>query len=115
MVIKSWLKLPNKWDLKWEKLHTDVPDNVKTNENYYQTNNSDKSSGSQQSSKGKGTDSSTANSPGSNGGPNKAKDPKKTQVNNHNKTSKDVTHGNMPDKVKKEVLNNIEQVLTTNW
>jgi RHS repeat-associated protein len=82
---------------------TKIPDNVLVNENFYQTDDSGASSSSQKSSdnpSSDGTSGGTSDSLGSNGGPNKAADSKKTQVNNYNLTSPKITHGNIDEKTK---------------
>jgi len=86
---------------------TDISENVDTNLNIYQTDDSGSSSSPRTSgSSSSGTsgssssDSGTANSPGSNGGPNKAKNSKKTNVINKNVTGKGVNHGNIQQKAK---------------
>lgn len=66
------------------------------NLNVYQTRDSGGSSSSQSVSDNP-PNSGTANSPGSNGGPNTAINPSKTKVYNENVTSTDITHGNIQD------------------
>jgi RHS repeat-associated protein len=111
--------------LQQSTVDNEVPDNVVLNENFYQDDNSgassssrstDSSSGSTSgSSSGKTSSSSrnsgTSDSPDSNGGPNKAKDTKKTTVNNHNKSGKGVTHGNIDEKVMDDVRNQIQNAM----
>ncbi|MCJ0742829.1 RHS repeat domain-containing protein [Pedobacter montanisoli] len=94
-------------------VNTDIPNNVRENLNFFQTKDSGRSSGSQKSGSEnkKNSDSGTSNSPGSNGGRNKPKDSKMTKVNNQDKTGAGVNHGNIPDKVYKEVKKKIQNVL----
>jgi RHS repeat-associated protein len=86
-------------------VNTTIPDNVAANQNIYQTDDSGSSSLSRAvgslssgSSDSCSSDSGSCDSPGSNGGPNKAKDESKTKVYNHNVTGKGVTHGNIDEK-----------------
>ena len=86
-------------------VNTDIPDNVDTNLNIYQTDNSgtsssSKSTGVTSSGTSSGSNSGSSNSPGSNGGPNSAVNSKKTNVINKNITGKGVTHGNIQQKAK---------------
>jgi RHS repeat-associated protein len=101
--------------LQNSSVNTIIPDNVKENQNFYQSNDSGRSSASQTSSgsskKNKSADSGTTNSPGSNGGPNKSSDSKKTKVRNHYKKGSDLEHGNIDEKVNKDVKKYIEKVL----
>jgi RHS repeat-associated protein len=90
-------------------VNTTIPDNVKENLNYYQTNDSGKSSGSQKS--GSSSSSGSSNSLGSNGGPNSAANSKRTKVNNVNRTGPGVNHGNIDEKVNKDVQKRIREVL----
>ncbi|MFD0963227.1 RHS repeat-associated core domain-containing protein [Pseudofulvibacter geojedonensis] len=108
-------------------VNTDIPDNVDTNLNVYQDEDSGTSNASpgvasgstgasssgppgassgsaSGSSSGKssggssGSSSPSSNSPGSNGGPNSAVNSEKTNVINKNITGKGVTHGNIQQK-----------------
>jgi RHS repeat-associated protein len=90
-----------------------IPDNVKTAVNIYQTNDSGKSSGGQNSkiSDGKKSNSGTSNLPGSNGNAKRAKDSKKTDVRNYRAVDDDITHGNIPEKAQPHVNKLIEQVM----
>lgn len=92
-------------------VNTDVPDNVDTNLNIYQTDDSGTSSSSRStgasssgtssgSSGSSSSNSGSSDSPGSNGGPNSAVNSKKTNVINKNLTGKGVTHGNIQQKAK---------------
>jgi len=92
-------------------VNTEIPENVTENQNYYQTNDSGKSSASQKSGDGSGSDSGTSDSPGSNGGPNKAKNPNKTTVMNTNMTGNGVTHGNIDEKARPLVEQDIKKVM----
>ncbi len=79
-------------------VNRDIPSNVKLNRNIYQTSDSASSSStesgksSSESSESSESNSGTSNSPGSNGGPNRAVDSSKTQINNHNLTHPTITH-----------------------
>jgi hypothetical protein len=90
-----------------------IPDNVKTAVNIYQTNDSGKSSGGQNSknSDGKKSNSGTSNSPGSNGNTKRAKDSKKTSVRNYLAVDDDIKHGNIPEKAQPHVTKMIEQAM----
>jgi len=90
-------------------VNTDIPENVDTNLNIYQTEDSGASSSSRSTgATSSGTSSGSSNrsnsgssdSPGSNGGPNTAVNPNKTTVTNKNVTGVGVTHGNIQQKVK---------------
>ncbi|HRP34223.1 MAG TPA: RHS repeat-associated core domain-containing protein, partial [Agriterribacter sp.] len=94
----------------------EIPDNVTTAVNIFQTGNSGESSSSQNSpksgsSKDSKSESGTSNSPGSNGNAKHAKDTKKTDVRNYRAVDKDITHGNIPDKAQPKVNKMIEEVL----
>ena len=85
----------------------EISENVDTNLNVYQTDDSGSSSSSRSSgssssgsSGSSSSDSGSSNSPGSNGGPNKAKNSKKTNVVNKNVSGKGVNHGNIQQKAK---------------
>ena len=93
----------------------DIPDNVKENQNYFQTSDSGNSSSSRvanasSSSKVK-SDGGTSNSPGSNGGMNSAQSPKKTTVVNNNMTTKGTNHGNIQQKVRDQIKQDIKRLL----
>jgi RHS repeat-associated protein len=90
-----------------------IPDNVKNAINFFQKDNSGKSSGSQHSgssgsgsSKGNsssnkkksGSDSGTSDSPGSRGGKKRAADSKKTDVRNYEVVNPGTNHGNIDEK-----------------
>ena len=88
-----------------------IPGNVDTNLNVYQTSDSGSSSSSwssgqsssNSSSGSSSSNSGTSNFPGSNGGPNKAADPNKTNVVNINMSGKGVTHGNIQQKAEDKI------------
>ena len=96
-------------------VNKDIPDNVDTNLNIYQTDDSGKSGSSRSTgvsssgtSSGSSTrDSGTSNSPGSNGSPNAAVNPSKTTVINRNVTASGTTHGNIQQKNKNTIQNQI--------
>ncbi|HET8686793.1 MAG TPA: RHS repeat-associated core domain-containing protein, partial [Methanosarcina sp.] len=90
-----------------------IPDNVKNAVNFFQKDNSGKSSGSQHSessgsgsSKGNsssnkkksGSDSGTSDSPGSRGGKKRAADSKKTDIRNYEVVNPGTNHGNIDEK-----------------
>jgi hypothetical protein len=87
-------------------VNTEISENVGTNLNIYQTDDSGTSSSSRSSgatSSGTSSHSSSSNSgssnfPGSNGGPNRAKSKSNTHILNLNVTGKGVTHGNIQQK-----------------
>ncbi len=95
-------------------VNNEVSDNVSAAANIYQTNSSGKSSGSQnsKSSKDKKADGGTSNSPGSRGNPKWAKDAKKTDVRNYRVVTKDITHGNIPERAQPYVSQMIENILS---
>jgi RHS repeat-associated protein len=76
-------------------VNNEIPDNVKVNMNWYQTEPSGKSS------KSGSSDSGTFDSPGSSGGKNTASDPAKTKVINTDMTSTGANHGTIPQKTLK--------------
>lgn len=86
-------------------VQTKIPDNVRTNYNYYQTMNLGSSSASNFVLKSKkGLNVGSLNLPGSNGKPNKARNKEKTNVVNCNMTKRDGTyHTNIDEKVQEEV------------
>jgi hypothetical protein len=97
-------------------VNDEIPDNVKTVVNIFQSNNSGESSGSQNSpkpgnSKNSKSESGTSNSPGSNGDPKYAQNSKKTDVRNYRAVDKKISHGNIPDKAQAKILQMIEQLL----
>jgi RHS repeat-associated protein len=83
-----------------------IPENVNTNLNIYQTEDSGTSSSSatfgktssNSSSASSSSNSGTSNSPGSNGSPNNAANPNRTTVINKNVTAPGTTHGNIQQK-----------------
>lgn len=90
-----------------------IPDNVKNSLNFFQKDNSGKSSGLQHSgssgsgsSKGNsssnkkksGSDSGSSDSPGSHGGKKRAADSKKTDVRNYEVADQGTNHGNIDEK-----------------
>jgi RHS repeat-associated protein len=87
----------------------EISDNVTTAVNIFQTDNSGESFGAQNSNSK--SEAGTSNSPGSNGNPKSAKDPKKTDVRNYRVTDKGISHGNIPDKAQPKVSKMIEQLL----
>jgi RHS repeat-associated protein len=94
----------------------EIPDNVTTAVNIFQTDNSGESSSSQNSpksgsSKDSKSDGATLNSPGSNGNVKYAKDPQKTDVRNYRAVDKNISHGNIPDKAQPKVSKMISEVL----
>lgn len=82
-----------------------IPDNVRTNYNYYQTMNLGSSSASNFVLKSrKGLNVGSLNLPGSNGKPNKARNKEKTAVVNCNMTKRDGTyHTNIDEKVREKI------------
>jgi RHS repeat-associated protein len=104
-----------------------IPTNVKEAQNYYQTDKSGASSGSQKSGSN-GSQGGSSNSPGSHGDPKRAKDPAKTKVTNHNMSNggkgggtsssrnsgggTGVNHGNIDEKVFDDVMKNIKKVMS---
>ncbi|MGS2765244.1 RHS repeat domain-containing protein [Sinomicrobium sp. M5D2P9] len=98
-------------------VNTDIPENVDTNLNVYQTDNSGTSSSSRStgasssgtSSGSSSSNSGSSNSPGSNGGPNSAVNPSKTNVVNKNITGPGVNHGNIQQKAQ----NTIQPLINT--
>ena len=92
-----------------------IPDNVKENQNYFQTKDSGNSSVSRASTasgSNSKSDSNSSNSPGSNGGVNHAQNPSKTVVQNTNKTSPGTNHGNMQQKSRDDIKKNIQSLLS---
>ncbi len=98
-------------------VNTEISDNVDTNLNIYQTDDSGVSatsrstgvSTSNSSSNSSSSDSGTSNFPGSNGGPNSPKDKYRTHVINMNVSGPGVTHGNIQSKQQatiQHVINN---------
>ena len=101
-------------------VNTDIPENVDTNLNVYQTSNSGASSSSRStgasssgtssgSSGSSSSNSGSSNSPGSSGGPNSAVNPSKTNVVNKNITGTGVNHGN----VQQKAVNTIQPLINT--
>lgn len=100
-------------------VNTTIPDNVNTNLNVYQTNDSgtstsSRSTGASSSNSSSGSSSSnsgTLNFPGSNGGPNKAQNSSKTNVINKNVSATGTTHGNIQSKQKELINNTLQQTI----
>lgn len=105
-----------------------IPDNVKNALNFYQTDNSGKSSGSQHSGssgsassygssssnkKKSGSDSGSSDSPGSHGGTKKAANSKKTDVRNYQVGDADINHGNIDEKTE-YLINRLIQAMMQN-
>jgi len=109
-------------------VNTTIPENVDTNLNVYQTNNSgassssrstgassgstSSSSGSNSSGSSNRSNSGSSNSPGSSGGPNKAANSSKTNVINKNVTAQGTTHGNIQQKSKNIIQREIDTKIT---
>ncbi|WP_417558742.1 hypothetical protein [Mesoflavibacter zeaxanthinifaciens] len=105
-------------------VNTDIPENVNTNLNVYQTDDSGSSSSSRStgatssgtssgSSGSSSSNSGSSNSPGSNGGPNTAVNPNRTSVVNRNVTGQGVNHGNIQQKAEKTINYYIENFIRT--
>jgi RHS repeat-associated protein len=107
---------------------SEIPDNVTTNINLYQTDNDGKSSsshsassssdktssGSSDNSSGSsGSDSGSSDFPGSHGGPNTAKDASKTNVINRDLSGPNVNHGNISAVSQNPISKVINNILGT--
>ncbi len=98
-------------------VNTSIPENVNTNINIYQTDDSGTSSSSRStgatssnsSSGSSSSDSGTSNFPGSNGGPNTAVNPNVTNVINRNVSAPGTTHGNIQTKQQEAIQSVIKE------
>ena len=111
----NFRKMGSERPLQQTTVDNTIPDNVKENQNYFQTKDSGNSSVSRASTasgSNSKSDSNSSNSPGSNGGVNHAQNPSKTVVQNTNKTSPGTNHGNMQQKSRDDIKKNIQSLLS---